>query len=83
MRDARGSSLGRVILFDESSYVKGMDSINVSLLRVSALSPEARVKGFQCYIDGVLYQVSKNLADVHVVKRGNSYIVTNVCLKRV
>lgn len=84
VRSFEGSNLGRAIMFDEHVYRPGTEVINVSVLRVPVRSlGDGGIRGFQCYVDGILYEVSKGLNDVSIIKRGDSWIVTNVCLRRV
>lgn len=82
LRSISGSPIGRAIMFDENMYSPGVDVINVSVLRVPIIGDPIGIKGFQCYIDGLLYEVPKDLKNIHITKKPDSFIVTNVCLYR-
>ena len=79
IRDEKGLPLGRVILKDDSQYKSGMDAIPVVLLKMPT---SISVLGLRVFIDGIPYQIPKDLDSTKLSQRGLDFVITNFYLRR-
>lgn len=82
IRNAKSNPMGRIVLSDDSKYIKGASSIQVAVLKIMKVYC-SKALGFEFYLDGLKYKVPDKLNPVKVRKNESEWIVTNFIAERV
>lgn len=81
-RDVKGVPLGRIVMFDESLYEPGMESIMVAVLKIP-YSEELSVSNLEGFVDGYKYRIPTTVHDIKVNRRDRDWVISNFFLRRV
>lgn len=80
VRNEKGLPIGRIVLYDDNSYIPGED-VRVALLKVP-LQFKNSIKGLQFYVDEYLYEVPEDINDIRVNTRDQDLVASSFILKR-